>query len=223
MKTILLYSLISVFTIMVCPVNGTGTESGSPAGNIEPDLVLIPGGDYTMGVKPSPRNNYVDNAAHQVRVDSFYIDKYEVTNAQYLEFCESTGNPLPEFWGMDVFCSGPDFPDHPVVGVTWVAAMQYAEWKGMRLPREAEWEYAARGGLAKKRYPGGLNTNGIFSSGKKLPVVYKFQPNPKYSSAAPLAKPNCLFLYIERLLRNKMITKSSNAYLRRGFKIDFMF
>ena len=155
MKTILLYSLISVFTIMVCPVNGTGTESGSPAGNIEPDLVLIPGGDYTMGVKPSPRNNYVDNTAHQVRVDSFYIDKYEVTNAQYLEFCESTGNPLPEFWGMDVFCSGPDFPDHPVVGVTWAAAMQYAEWKGMRLPTEAEWEYAARGGLAKKRYPSG--------------------------------------------------------------------
>jgi formylglycine-generating enzyme required for sulfatase activity len=72
MKTILLSSLISAFTIMVCP------------GNIEPDLVLIPGGEYTMGVKPSPRNNYVDNAAHKVHVDSFYIDKYEVTNAQYL-------------------------------------------------------------------------------------------------------------------------------------------
>jgi iron(II)-dependent oxidoreductase len=143
MKSILLSSIISAISLIIC------------AGDIGSELVLIPGGEYTMGVKPSPRNNYIDNADHLVRIDSFYIDKYEVTNAQYLEFCQSTGQPLPEFWGMDIFCSGPGFPDHPVVGVTWAAARQYAEWKGMRLPTEAEWEYAARGGHVKKRYPNG--------------------------------------------------------------------
>jgi iron(II)-dependent oxidoreductase len=121
----------------------------------KPELIMIPGGEFTMGSKVNPGYNYVDNAAHLVRVDSFYMDKYEVTNAQYFEFCQSTGHPLPEFWGLDVFCSGLDFPDHPVVGVTWVSARQYAEWKGMRLPTEAEWEYAARGGLTKKKYPNG--------------------------------------------------------------------
>jgi len=155
MKSILLSSLISALTLFVFAAHGTNKESVSSAGNIESDLVLIPGGEFTMGVKPSPRNNYVDNAAHQVGVDSFYIEKYEVTNAQYLEFCQSTGNPLPEFWGMDEFCSGPGYPDHPVVGVTWAGAMEYAKWKGMRLPTEAEWEYAARGGQTKKRYPNG--------------------------------------------------------------------
>jgi iron(II)-dependent oxidoreductase len=153
MKNVLLFFLI--FSAFFSAGMDAGEKSGSPSGNIESELVLVPGGEYTMGVKPSPRNNYVDNAAHQVTVDSFYIDRYEVTNAQYLEFCQFTDHPLPEFWGMDVFCSGPSFPDHPVVGVTWAAAMQYAEWKGMRLPTEAEWEYAARGGLVKKRYPNG--------------------------------------------------------------------
>ena len=155
MKTVLLFFSVLVLSAFFSSEMDAGEKSGSPSGNITSELVLIPGGEYTMGEKPSPRNNYVDNAAHQVRVDSFYIDKYEVTNAQYLEFCQSTGQPLPEFWGMDVFCSGPGFPDHPVVGVTWAGAMDYAKWKGMRLPTEAEWEYAARGGHAEKRYPNG--------------------------------------------------------------------
>ena len=155
MKTVLLLFPVLVFSAFISSEMDAGEKSGSPSANIKSELVLIPGGEYTMGEKPSPRNNYFDNAAHQVRIDSFYIDKYEVTNAQYLEFCQSTGHPLPEFWGMDVFCSGPGFPDHPVVGVTWGGAMDYAKWKGMRLPTEAEWEYAARGGFAKKRYPNG--------------------------------------------------------------------
>ena len=61
---------------------------------------------------------YVDDPLHVVRIDSFYLDKYEVTNAQYLEFCPATGHRLPEFWGMQLFCSRAEFPDHPVTGVS---------------------------------------------------------------------------------------------------------
>ncbi len=93
--------------------------------------------------------------AHQVNVNSFYMDMYEVTNRQYYEFCMVTGHRLPEFWGMAIFKSGPDFPDHPVVGVSQSDARDYAEWAEKRLPTEAEWEYAARGGLEDIDYPYG--------------------------------------------------------------------
>ena len=155
MKSILFSFVVLSFSTYLCPGKGECEKTGSSPGGIQQELVLIPGGEFTMGTRPAPGNKYIDDPAHRVRVDSFYMDKYEVTNAQYLEFCESTGHPFPEFWGMNVFYSGPGYPDHPVVGVTWVSAKKYAEWKGMRLPTEAEWEYAARGGLDDKRFPNG--------------------------------------------------------------------
>lgn len=112
-------------------------------------LVLIPGGGFIMGSDTDG-----DHApAHRVTLEPFYIGIHEVTNAEYLEFCEASGHRLPEFWGSDDRRSGPEYPNHPVIGVSWADAAAYAEWRGVRLPTEAEWEFAARGGLVGVNYP----------------------------------------------------------------------
>lgn len=145
----------------------------------EAELVLIPGGEFLMGDTSSGDHSPV----HSVWIDSFYIDKYEVTNAQYQKYCEETDAELPEFWGMEEFNSGPDFPNHPVVGISCLEAKEYAEWRGMRLPTEAEWEYAARGGLVGKKYPHGdeldstLANHTIKGVATGLIVVGSYPPN----------------------------------------------
>lgn len=103
------------------------------------------------GIGPTHKSLDDEIPRHTVYLDAFYIDKYEVTNAQYRKFIEATGHREPKYWN-EPKCNQ---PSQPVIGVSWHDAMAYASWAGKRLPTEAEWECAARGGLDCKRYPWG--------------------------------------------------------------------
>jgi sulfatase modifying factor 1 len=175
-----------------------------------PGMIWVPGSEFTMGTD-SDLGWADEKPAHRVRVDGFWMDETDVTNAQFRAFVEATGyvttaekpvdaeeilrqsppgTPAPPKENLvpgslvfvptsgPVTCVGrdchrqwwqwtpganwrhPEGPDssidgkedHPVVQVSWFDAVEYAKWAGKRLPTEAEWEFAARGGLDNKPY-----------------------------------------------------------------------
>jgi formylglycine-generating enzyme required for sulfatase activity len=112
-------------------------------------LVLVSGGEFVMGTGEGLEDQ---GPPHVRNVPSFYIDRTEVSCAQYARFIADTGAPPPPTWGG---ATPPDgWADRPVTTVTWFEAMKYALWAGKRLPTEAEWEKAARG-TDGRRFPWG--------------------------------------------------------------------
>ena len=123
-----------------------------------PNMILIPAGEFQMGCddREAPTN---EKPIHTVYLDDFYIDIHPVTNAQYKAFIDanprwqkesSSRSNYLKHWDRNNYPQGKG--DHPVTYVNWYAAMAYAQWVGKRLPTEAEWEKAARGGLTGQKY-----------------------------------------------------------------------
>ena len=132
MNTTILGSILFVTT----PVLGATPDN----------MVVVPRGEFGMGSQ-----EHQDEKLHNVVLDAYYIDKYEVSNKDYKEFMKATSHPAPAYWDDPRL----NKPEQPVVGVNWYDANGFCEWKGKRLPTEAEWERAAKGPDGNAHYPWG--------------------------------------------------------------------
>lgn len=134
-----------------------------------PEFVPIPAGEFWMG---SEQISDDEKPVHRVRVEKFAIARYPVTNAQYSVFVQATGREPPRHWEGDQ--SPPHLANHPVVNVTWCDAVAYCRWLSQgtgqeyRLPTEAEWERAARGGLPSPSEGEGAGVRACPEQGRRV-------------------------------------------------------
>ncbi|HTO36846.1 MAG TPA: SUMF1/EgtB/PvdO family nonheme iron enzyme [Brumimicrobium sp.] len=155
---------------------------------IEPEMIKVEGGTFEMGElnKAEDENN---SMTAKITLSTFYISKSVVTVKEYKIFAEETGFGMPQApsWGWN--------PDHPMVNVDWYFAKAYSDWLSMRtgkkyrLPTEAEWEYAARGGKENAIY--------TYSGSENLDEVGWYLKNTPKASTEPVMtkKPNALGIY----------------------------
>ncbi len=126
-----------------------------------PEMVFVKGGTFKMGSISGDKD---ESPVHSVTLSDYYIAKYEVTVAQYKQFCMETGRRFPSSPKNEWYEEHPNAAkwvwkdNYPIVNVTWRDAMLYCRWLSKKtgenytLPTEAQWEYAARGGKKSKRY-----------------------------------------------------------------------
>lgn len=163
----LLFALIFIFHVLTCAQQKTQKLPPEQEG-----MILVEGGSFWMGCND---NDDDEKPVHKVTVNSFYIDKFEVTQKEF--------NAVMGYNPSSFNCQ-----ECPVENVTWQEAKDYAKKVGKRLPTEAEWEYSARGGRKSKGYE--------FAGSQEIAEVGWYDPRSKdMTHKVGLLKPNELGIY----------------------------
>ena len=209
-KPVLIISFIVLGIFYGCKKNG----DFDPGSHVDPpdtlEFVTVEGGTFTMGCTFEQENDCEERElpAHKVTVSGFLMSKFEITTKQYCEFLNAINCPPSgivdgkiyvyyeaDFGAMIKYEGGKFVPLDgfgytPIVSVSWYGADAFAKWAGGRLPTEAEWEFAARGGIKAKntKYSGSNNWN-------EVAWVYENSKSKAYAYRVGLKAPNELGLY----------------------------
>jgi formylglycine-generating enzyme required for sulfatase activity len=157
-RCLIIVTILLSFSSLASPEAPAAAPPQAASEAVPEGIVLVPAGPFLMGTDTEEGSfNKGDSGPQRtVRLAAYYIDKNEVTNAEYKRYCDATGYPAPPHWSDGNYPAG--MAALPVSFVNWWEAQAYALWKGKRLPTEAEWEKAARG-IDGRTYPWGETWN----------------------------------------------------------------